>query len=104
MKLCAYVEIRSQKSVGSSNNDFGGSCFGGPDTRFAVQVVPEGVEKLKVLDQRIAKKRGIEIIYFGEGYRKNQGSKSSYGKNLLEAEKFAKDFNRHQYIINQLLW
>lgn len=67
MQKKAYVEIRSQKSRGGSAN-----AFGGPDTYVAVQVVPDGVERLKVLNHSIAEKRGIDIIYCGEGYSRNQ--------------------------------
>ena len=59
----AYIEERQQKSVGRNAQG-----FGGPDTYVSVQVVPEGVERLKTLRHSAAKKRGIELIYCGEGY------------------------------------
>lgn len=84
----AYVEVRSQKSVGSSR---GG--FGGPDRYVAVQIVPDGVEPLGCLNPHVAKKRGIEIKYFGEGYSKNTGPRSSFGRAMKEAMEFAESIN-----------
>jgi hypothetical protein len=86
----AIVEVCSQKSVGS------GSGFGGPDTYFAVQIVPDGVEPLKVLNSAVAAVRGIEIRYFGEGYLRNTGPRSSYAKARAKAELFAAEYNAKQ--------
>ena len=76
------LEVRSQKSRGSS------SGFGGPDTYVAVQVVPEGVEPLRALNQDVAKKRGIVIHYFGQGYNQHSGPRSQLGRALAEAKAF----------------
>lgn len=86
----AYVEVRSQHSVGSSVG-----VFGGPDTYVAVQVVPDGVARLKVLRRDIAEKRGIEIVYFGDGYHRNQRTmRSKLGSALARARAWADDYNR----------
>jgi hypothetical protein len=76
------LEVRSQKSRGSAKG------FGGPDTYVAVQVVPEGVEPLVALNRDAAKKRGIVIHYFGEGYQKSSGPRSQLGHALAEAKAF----------------
>ena len=84
----AYVEIRGQHSRGSSSNQ-----FGGPDTYVAVQVVPEGVERLKALNRQVARNRGIEIIRVGEGYREHQGPRSMLGRAKKRAHKIAREYN-----------
>ncbi len=85
----AYIEIRSQGSRGGNNNK-----FGGPDTYVAVQIVPEGVEPLKCLNQFAAKKRGIEILYCGEGYyNRQQTTRSMLGKALAKARQIAEEIN-----------
>ena len=84
----AYVEIRGQHSRGSSSNQ-----FGGPDTYVAVQVVPDGVERLKALNRKLAEQRGIEIIVVGEGYSKHDGPRSSLGKAIARAEEIADEIN-----------
>lgn len=76
-----YLCIRSQHSRGSTANR-----FGGPDTYVAVQIVPEGVTPLQSLQEQAAKKRGITIKYFGEGYSKYTGPRSSLGQ-AIEAAK-----------------
>jgi len=88
-KVTAYVEIRSQKSVGSSSG-----VFGGPDSYVAVQVVPEGATRLKTLNLANAKMRGIEIIYCGEGYSANQKTeRSMMGSAMAEAVRTANRIN-----------
>ncbi len=89
--MIAYVEQRSQKSVGSNLNS-----FGGPDTYFAVQVVPENVERLKVLNSKFASSRGIKLIYCGEGYSKNTGPRSMFGQAYAEACRIAKKINQKE--------
>ena len=85
----AYVEIRSQHSVGS------GSGFGGPDTYVAVQIVPDGVEPLRSLNSRVASKRGIRIIQCGEGYSRNQATeRSMLGAALAKGQRIA---DRHNW-------
>lgn len=82
----AFVEERSQLAVGSWPTQ-------GPDTYIAVQVVPDGVEKLNHLNRRVAKKRGIVIHYIGEGYTKNRGSRSALGQAIEKAEKLVESIN-----------
>lgn len=88
MKRTAYVEIRSQHSVGSSANR-----FGGPDTYVAVQIVPEGTARLRILQERVAQKRGIEILYCGEGYKRHDGPRSMLGQALARAERIVTRIN-----------
>jgi hypothetical protein len=61
MNPTAYLEVRSQHVVGTWPK-----C--GPDRYVAVQIVPAGVEPLKCLNMAAAKRRGIQIVYCGEGY------------------------------------
>jgi hypothetical protein len=68
----AYVEIRTQKSRGTWPRS-------GPGMYVAVQVVPDGQEPLTVLRSDIARKRGIDIVRFGEGYWNRTGPRSSFG-------------------------
>ena len=83
----AYVEIRRQHARGTWPAQ-------GPDTYVAVQVVPEGVERLKVLNRRVAADRGIEIHHFGEGYSMRQATtRSMLGRAKMEAETFAAAVN-----------
>jgi len=84
----AYVEIRGQHSRGSSSNR-----FGGPDTYVAVQIVPDGVKRLTVLNRRLAERQGIEIIIVGEGYHEHQGPRSSLGRAIAKAEEIADRIN-----------
>lgn len=83
----AIVCVRSQHSVGSSS---GG--FGGPDRYVAVQIVPPGVEPLQCLRRDVARKRGIELRYCGEGYWKNDGPRSMLGKALATAHEIAAQY------------
>jgi hypothetical protein len=85
-KKTAIVEIRGQHAKGTWPAQ-------GPDTYVAVQIVPEGVEPLVVLNRRNAKLRGIEIVYCGEGYRNRTGSRSMYGRAVEEAERIAAEIN-----------
>ena len=82
----AIIEKRSQKAAGKWPK-----C--GPDTYVAVQIVPDGVQPLTALRRDIAKKRGIQIVYCGEGYRAHTGERSSLGKALAEAEVLASLIN-----------
>ena len=84
----AHVEIRTQRSRGSSSH-----MFGGPDHYVAVQVVPEGIEKLTYLNQRVAKFRNIDIIYCGEGYGEHRGPKSMLGQALEKAKEITEEIN-----------
>ena len=87
-KYKATVEVRSQHSVGSSRG------FGGPDTYAAVQAVPEGVEPLRSLNSSHAEKRGIVIVYCGEGYSQNcKTTRSSLRRAIDKAEDIAGKIN-----------
>ena len=83
----AFVEVRSQKSKGTGPGS-------GPDTYFAVQIVPEGVTPLVALNHKAAMRRGIEIVYCGEGYSDRQKtSRSMYNQAKAEAERIAAEVN-----------
>ncbi len=79
----AYVEIRQQPAK------TGKSGWSGPNAYVAVQVVPDGQIPLQHLERRVAKNRGIQLVYFGEGYLEHQGPKSALGKALKEAWEYA---------------
>jgi hypothetical protein len=81
----AIIETRSM-SMGSSR-------YRRPDMYVAVQLVPEGVEPLKVLREDSAKKRGIEIIRCGDFYSGRTGAGSRYVKAMAEAERTAAKYN-----------
>lgn len=84
----AYVEVRTQPTKGRG-------WAAGPDTYVAVQVVPEGVEKLNALNHVVAKKRGIEIIQCGEGYSSRcKTERSMLGAALAEANRIADEINQ----------
>ena len=86
----AYLEIRSQHAVGTWPKQ-------GPDTYVAVQIVPEGITPLKVLNNKVAEKRGIEIVYCGEGYKENcKTQKSMLGAAIIKAKKIANKINLDQ--------
>lgn len=82
----AYVEIRSQKARGRFPRS-------GPDMYVAVQIVPDGAERMKVLRYSVAKKRGIEVRHIGEGYSAHQGPKSRLGQAIAEANRVAASIN-----------
>lgn len=83
----AFVEVRSQPTKGRG-------WATGPDTYVAVQVVPEGIQPLVVLNSRTATLRGIEIIHCGEGYSNRQKTTHSMlGKALAEAKQLAAKIN-----------
>ena len=85
--MTAYVETRNLPLKGR---------FSRPDVYVAVQVVPEGSPPLRSLRQDSAKKRGIEIVHFGEGYRRHSGPNSMFGKALAEARAYADQINNPQ--------
>lgn len=87
-KKTAYLEVRSQHAKGRSK------MFHGPDTYVAVQIVPEGVERLYALNDSHARSRGIEIRKFGEGYGEHTGPNSMLGRAIERAEQFVKEFNK----------
>lgn len=83
----AFVEVRSQHAPGRWPNQ-------GPDRYVAVQVVPEGVARLSVLNSAVAARRGIEIIYCGEGYSSRCATeRSMLGAALAEARRIAERIN-----------
>ena len=84
----AEVHIRSQHAKR------GRSGFSGPNTYVAVTVAPEGVEVPSYLNRAVLAKRGIEIFYFGEGYNEYRGPKSSLGRAIRAAQKFADEKNQ----------
>jgi hypothetical protein len=87
MKRTAHLEIRSQPAKGTWPRQ-------GPDTYVAVQIVPEDQVPLRVLNRSVAKKRGIEIVYCGEGYRANQSTdKSLLGFAILKARELVSQIN-----------
>ena len=85
-ELTAYVEVRSQPAKGTWPRQ-------GPDTYVAVQVVPEGVQRLKALNHIAAAKRGIEIVHCGEGYHDRTGPRSALGVAIAEAHAIADRIN-----------
>lgn len=87
MKSVAYLEVRSQAAKGTWPRS-------GPDKYVAVQIVPEGIEKLVNLNHVVAEKRGIKIIHIGEGYWNRRGPTSSLGKAIEEAKAIVEKHNR----------
>ena len=89
----AMLFVRSQKSKGAS---FGDGHFGGPDRYVAVVTAPKNVEipSDMVLREDSLEKRGMKIKYFGEGYSKNHGPRSSLGRAKKEAEEYVERINR----------
>ena len=85
----ARVEMRTQHAVGTWPRQ-------GPDTYVAVQVVPPGATPLRCLSRSAAERRGIKIIYCGEGYRKNDGPRSALGQALRKANEIADGINDEQ--------
>jgi hypothetical protein len=79
----ALLEVRTQKQRGGK----------GPGLYVAVQKVPDGVEPLKCLNHAAAKRRGIEIIWCGEGYWNRKGPKSMYGQALAKANAICEKVN-----------
>ena len=87
----AKVFIRSQKSIGDRNGH-----FGGPDRYVAVVVAPRNVEIPDSMPLRsdTLKRRGMKMKYFGEGYSKSTGPRSSLGRATEDAEKYAGNINK----------
>ena len=83
----AIIEWRTQKRRGSWPKQ-------GPDCYCTVQVVPQGVNPLKVLRSDHAAKRGIEIIYVGEAYGQFRGSRSRWKIVNDEAKEIANKINK----------
>jgi len=89
--MIAQVHIRSQHSRGSSSRK-----FGGPDTYVAVTVA-ENAEVPYCLNHRVLRNHGIEIHYFGEGYREHTGPKSMLGRAIAAAKEYADKVNAENY-------
>ena len=83
----AIIEWRTQHRKGTWPRQ-------GPDCYCAVQVVPQGVEPLKVLRRDHAAKRGIDIIYVGEAYGEFQGPKSRWKRVDDKAKEIANKINK----------
>jgi len=82
----AYIEVRTQPAKGTWPNR-------GPNKYVAVQIVPDDVKPLTVLNDSIARKRGIVIIRCGEGYHNRTGPNSMYGKALRKAQNIVNSIN-----------
>jgi len=81
----AYIEVRRQSPKGTFP-------AAGPDTYVMVQVVPDGVNRLTVLNRKVAAKRGIELIYCGEGYHDRQKTpRSMLNQAMANAEVIAQE-------------
>jgi len=83
MKNQKKLHIRSQRSIGSRYGK-----FGGPDCYVAVTIAPDDVKVPYTLNRSVLAKRGIEIKFFGEGYRRHSGPKSKLGQAIAAAEVF----------------
>lgn len=66
------IHEKCQKSRGSS-----GGGFGGPDRYVAVTVAPPGVITPQSLNGEVLAKRGIKILWCGEGYSRRQKTDAS---------------------------
>lgn len=75
-------QIHTRSQHAKTNN----AGFHGPDTYVAVTCAPEGVTVPYQLAPKLLSKRGIKIRYFGEGYTKYRGPKSSLGRAIAAAE------------------
>ena len=83
----AYLEVRTQPARGTWPRQ-------GPDTYVTVQIVPDGQERLRCLNRSVAKKRGIELVYIGEGYWQRQKTlKSALGAALQQGYEFVENWN-----------
>ena len=83
----AYVEERTQKARGTWPRQ-------GPDTYVAVQIVPAGITKLKILRDDTAEERGIELVICGEGYYNRTGPQSMLGIARKKAHDLAEEINK----------
>lgn len=88
----AYLEVRTQHAKRRG-------MFHGPDTYVAVQIVPQGAERLRSLNSCAAVKREIEILYFGEGYGEHSGPRSKLGRAIAVAGEYVKKYNREEVLI-----
>lgn len=88
------LTMQAQVHVRSQHAKRGRSGFSGPDTYVAVTIAPDGVTVPYRLNRTVLGKRGIRLIYVGEGYRKHSGPKSALGKALSAAELIAREEQR----------
>lgn len=85
--MTAHVSIRSQPAKGTWPKQ-------GPDTYVMVQLVPRGVQPLLCLNRRVASRRGIALIYCGEGYRERQATtRSMLGAAIAKAKAIEEAIN-----------
>ncbi len=81
----AILSERSQPSRGRA------TCqFSGPDTYVSVQIIPAGQYPLVCLNKKVAKKRGIILVYCGEGYSNRTGPTSMLGKAREKGKRIVK--------------
>lgn len=93
----AYLETRQQHTKGSWPRQ-------GPDTYVSVQVVPDGVERLIVLNRRTAAIRGIKLIYCGQGYQDRcKTDRSTLGAAIVKAQHIVNIINDNADLIDSLL-
>lgn len=83
----AYLETRTIGARGTWPHR-------GPDRGVFVQIVPDGEVPLKVLNRKVAQKRGIIIINCGVGYyNRCTKSNSMYNIAVTKAEKIVEAIN-----------
>ena len=80
MTISKQVFVRSQHSVGSSANR-----FGGPDTYVVVVTGPEPLNIHTPLHRDRLARKGYTITYCGEGYSRHSGPRSALGRALAHA-------------------
>ena len=82
-KQVVDIVTRSQHSVGSSSN-----TFGGPDRYVAAVVRPADSEPVGThpLSTHNIRRYGWEVISCGEGYSRHTGPRSMYGMAVARAE------------------
>ncbi len=67
----------------------GRSGFSGPDTYVAVTIAPADVAVPLYLNRSVLEKRGIDIVYCGEGYAKyRKTARSMLNQAIVRAEKY----------------
>ncbi len=93
----AFLETRQQPTKGSFPRQ-------GPDTYVSVQVVPHGVEPLTTLNREAAKRRGIKLLYCGEGYSTRQKTgRSMLSAALEEGQRIVDLINDNSDLIQSLI-
>lgn len=79
--MIVEMHERSQKSIGSGSN-----MFGGPDTYIAVTYTPDNQICPKYLNKLVLATRGIKIIYCGSGYSAHRGPRSMLGQAIMAGQ------------------